>query len=102
MKIPFWSTFAFALVAIFSLPIFSLLFTGIEDNTNVWSHLSTTVLPVYLENTILLMLGVGLGTFIIGVGTGLLIALYEFPGRKWIEWALKRVKLFQLDWFLNQ
>ena len=88
MKIPFWSTFAFALVAIFSLPIFSLFITSIEDNTNVWSHLSTTVLPVYLENTILLMLGVGLGTFIIGVGTGLLIAFYEFPGRKWIEWAL--------------
>ena len=70
MKIPFCSTFAFALVAIFSLPIFSLLITGIDDNSNVWSHLSTTVLPVYLENTMLLMLGVGLGTLIIGVGTG--------------------------------
>ena len=34
------------------------------------------------------MLGVGSGTFLIGVSTGWLISMTEFPGRRMMEWAL--------------
>ena len=41
-----------------------------------------------MANTLLLMLGVALGTLIGGVGTAWLTAMCRFPGRGLFEWAL--------------
>ena len=51
-------------------------------------HLLNTVMPGYLKNTFWLMLGVGSGTLLLGVSTGWLISMTEFPGRRVMEWAL--------------
>ena len=56
--------------------------------SNQEGTLSRTVLPRYVRNSIWLMLGVGLGTAIVGVGTAWLVSLCQFPGRRWFEWAL--------------
>jgi iron(III) transport system permease protein len=53
-----------------------------------WEHLTQTVLPGYLLNSLGLMLGVGLTTSVLGVGTAWLATLCRFPGQKWFEWAL--------------
>ena len=52
-----------------------------------WGHLSSTVLPVYLGNSLILLLGVGMKILVLGVVSGFLTALYEFPGRRWLEWV---------------
>src|SRR3546814_8750828 len=48
----------------------------------------STVLPEMLHNTVVLVLGVGLGTAIIGTGCAWLVTMTDFPGRRWLAWAL--------------
>jgi len=67
------------------LVVFSSVFT---DSGAVWQHLLTTVLPDYIISSLLLMLGVGICTVIIGVGTAWLVTLCQFPGQRWFEWGL--------------
>ncbi len=45
-------------------------------------------LPEALEATAILLVGVGTGTFLLGTGLAALVSFFEFPGRRWIEWAL--------------
>ena len=52
------------------------------------SHLWNYVLGAYISSTLLLVLGVGIGIFILGVGNAWIIASYDFPGKKVFEWAL--------------
>jgi iron(III) transport system permease protein len=52
------------------------------------SHLLATVLPRYVVNSMLLVLGVSVGVLVMGVGTAWLIAAYRFPGRSWLEVAI--------------
>ncbi|MDE0309170.1 MAG: iron ABC transporter permease [Acidiferrobacterales bacterium] len=51
-------------------------------------HLVDTVIGTYVTNSLLLMLGVGSLTLIIGVPTAWLTSICEFPGRKVFVWAL--------------
>jgi iron(III) transport system permease protein len=71
------------------LPVASVglnLFAGGTSAT--WAHLSQTVLPEYILNTLLLCLGVGAGVAVVGVATAWLTAMHEFPGRRIFAWAL--------------
>jgi iron(III) transport system permease protein len=77
-------------VALFAgLPVASVglnLFVGGTSST--WVHLTQTVLPDYILNTLWLCLGVGTGVGLIGVATAWLTTMHEFPGRRVFEWAL--------------
>ncbi|WP_150430901.1 iron ABC transporter permease [Dechloromonas sp. CZR5] len=71
------------------LPVASVglnLFAGGTSET--WAHLSSTVLPEYIVNSLWLCVGVGLGVGTLGVTTAWLTAMHEFPGRRFFEWAL--------------
>jgi len=65
--------------------VFAHVFTPAGE---VWSHLVDTVLADYVINSLLLMLGVTVGTLIGGVGTAWLASMCRFPGRRFFEWAL--------------
>ena len=54
----------------------------------VWSHLGATVLPRLLANTLWLVLGVGVGTLVLGVSLAWLTVMCDFPGRRVLDWAL--------------
>lgn len=56
--------------------------------TEVWHHLVDTVLIDYITNSLCLMVGVAIGTLILGVSSAWLTAMCQFPGRKIFEWAL--------------
>lgn len=79
-----------ALVAFLAgLPVASVglnLFVGGTSST--WLHLSQTVLPEYIANSLWLCLGVGSGVALIGVATAWLTAMHDFPGRRFFEWAM--------------
>ena len=83
-----WNLLTLSLALLFALPFFSLIVTAGSGGENVWEHLLSTVMPGYLKNTFWLMLGVGSGTLLLGVSTGWLISMTEFPGRRMMEWAL--------------
>ena len=80
------SLFATLIGAAVALPVLSVganLFAGGTGQT--WAHLVSTVLPQYLLNSLLLCLGVGAGVAAIGTGAAWLVAVHEFPGRRWFE-----------------
>lgn len=59
-----------------------------EPAPEVWSHLWRTQLVEVIGNTILLVVGVGAGTLVVGAGLAWLVVAYHFPGRGVFEWAL--------------
>jgi len=78
-----------ALIALLvALPIGLVLSAWLQPQPEVWRHLADTVLAELLRNTVVLMVGVGLGVVVVGVGLAWLIVMYEFPGRGLFEWAL--------------
>jgi iron(III) transport system permease protein len=54
----------------------------------VWAHLWRTQLVELVTNTVLLAVGVGVGTLVLGAGLAWLVVAYDFPGRRLFEWAL--------------
>ncbi|PKO49610.1 MAG: iron ABC transporter permease, partial [Betaproteobacteria bacterium HGW-Betaproteobacteria-21] len=68
------------------LSVFSNVFVG--GTTGTWAHLADTVLGEFVQNTVILCIGVGLGVASIGVTTAWLTTMHEFPGRRVFEWAL--------------
>jgi iron(III) transport system permease protein len=52
------------------------------------AHLAGTVLPAALLTSVGLALVVLATVLLLGVGAAWLVAAYEFPGRRWLSWAL--------------
>ena len=76
------------MAALLSLPIFTIASFLLYPSNEVWQHLRETVLDEYLLNSALMMLGVGVGTLVIGVGCAWLTSVCVFPGKKFFAWAL--------------
>ena len=83
-----WTFIAAAIGLFVAIPVGSVLFTAVGPSDGIWSHLVSTVLWVYAGNTLWLMLGVGVGTIVIGTSTAWLVTMYRFPGRRTLSWAL--------------
>lgn len=83
-----WYPPAAAIAALVLLPLSVLLLSWGEVDGEIWSHLWDTQMPRLLGNTLSLVLGVGVGVTLLGVSLAWLTALCEFPGRKWLDWAL--------------
>jgi len=83
-----WTVGALIVAALVAAPIFTVLGIALTDSSDIWSHLYHTVLGLYLERTVVLMIGVGAGTLVIGTGTAWLVTMCRFKGSKYFEWAL--------------
>lgn len=83
-----WLAGAAVVALVIAAPIFAILVNLGQPAPDVWQHLVSTVLPEMLRNTVLLMLGTGLGAMIIGTGCAWLVTMTEFPGRRLLSWAL--------------
>ncbi|MPZ42973.1 MAG: ABC transporter permease subunit [Betaproteobacteria bacterium] len=81
-----WSAIV-AAVLIF-VPIAAVLSNVFSHGGETWKHLVDTVLPGYVANTALLVLGVAYGVVSIGVLSAWLVTAYRFPGRQFLQWAL--------------
>jgi iron(III) transport system permease protein len=51
-------------------------------------QLSGDLLPESLRASLVLALGVGTGTLVLGAALAMLVSFYDFPGRRWLDWAL--------------
>ncbi len=51
-------------------------------------HLAATVLPRYINNTLILLSGVAVISFICAVPTAWLLAQYHFPGARALQWMM--------------
>jgi iron(III) transport system permease protein len=52
------------------------------------AHQWQTVLPQYVRGSVLLVVPVAIGVALLGTVTAAAVALFDFPGRRWFEWAL--------------
>lgn len=70
------------------LPVLAVASALLSPTPEVWQHLWDTLLPVLLKNTVILLVGVGVGTLVLGAGLAWLVTAYEFPGRSLFQWLL--------------
>ncbi len=83
-----WYPIAFAAALLVLMPLLVLLASWHEVDRQIWSHLWQTQLARLIGNTLTLVLGVGVGVTLLGVSLAWLTSLCEFPGRRWLDWAL--------------
>ncbi|WP_017938084.1 ABC transporter permease [Zestomonas thermotolerans] len=83
-----WYPLPFLVAALVLLPLSVLLLSWGSVDTEIWAHLWDTQLPRLLGNTLVLVAGVGVGVVLLGVSLAWLTSLCEFPGRRWLDWAL--------------
>ncbi len=83
-----WTLGALAVAACVAVPLVTVFGLAMASSGDIWQHLLSTVLAHYVRTTLFLMLGVGLGTLVIGTGTAWLVTMCRFPGRRVFEWAL--------------
>ncbi|MBD2837186.1 iron ABC transporter permease [Pseudomonas sp. JM0905a] len=83
-----WYPISFAVAFLVLLPLSVLLLSWGEVDGEIWSHLWDTQMPRLLGNTLVLVTGVSVGVTVIGVSLAWLTSLCEFPGRRWLDWAL--------------
>lgn len=83
-----WLLLSLCVALLVVLPLSVLLLSWQEVDGEIWSHLWETQMPRLIGNTLVLLAGVATGVLVLGVSLAWLIALCEFPGRRWLDWAL--------------
>ena len=83
-----WRLGALAVAAVVALPLVGIATSLFSAQGELWRHLAETQLSDIVGNTIVLLIGVGLGTVVIGTGTAWLVTMYRFPGSRILQWAL--------------
>lgn len=81
-------TIALAAAALIALPLASLMRLAVAGDTDLWPHLMAYVLPHAVAQTVLLLAGVAVVAVLAGIAPAFLVASFEFPGRKVLEWLL--------------
>ncbi len=82
-----WNLTAWLIAALVILPIAVVARALLAPVPDIWRHLWATRLPEMLTNTVVLVVGVGLGTLMLGTGLAWLVTAYRFPGRSFFDWA---------------
>ena len=82
------SAAALLVAALIAAPVLAVGLTIFQPAGETWDMLSSTVLPRYVGNTLMLGLIVAVGSMAIGVPAAWLVTMYRFPGRRVFEWAL--------------
>jgi iron(III) transport system permease protein len=88
VNVRLWRLASLAVVLVVAAPIVVVAAAWLAPATEVWRHLAVVVLPGIVRNTLVLAVGVGLGVYVLGTALAWLIAMCEFPGRRFFDWAL--------------
>jgi len=88
MKVNFWYFGSLTVSIIVAIPILTVFSSFFEDTTNYFEILKQTFFLEYIFNSLTLLIGVLLLTFILGVGSAYIVSFYQFPGASFFKWAL--------------
>lgn len=83
-----WRLGATIVAMLVALPLLGVASSLFAARGEMWRHLAETQLAEIVVNTGLLLLGVGVGTIVIGTGTAWLVTLHRFPLSRILEWGL--------------
>lgn len=85
MKRPSWALLMIFLSAVLLIPLLYILVSSVIQSNENWKHLIRLLLPRYLKQTLVLVLGVGAGTGIMGVWSAWIFTRFRFPGKRLLE-----------------
>lgn len=83
-----WALLSFLFIVIILIPNFIIGFEFFSEANENWQHIKEYLLKEYLTNTIIIIFFTAIVTTIIGTSLAWLIALYDFPLRNFLKWAL--------------
>ena len=87
-KINIWYITALIVPFLVAIPIFTVFFSFFETTSDYLILLKDTFLLQYIANSISILAGVLLLTFIFGVTSAYFVSFYNFPGVNFFKWAL--------------
>ncbi len=82
-----WTALGLSLAFLVAGPLVALPASFVIDPT-AFGDIASSLLPEALQASLVLALGVGVGTLLVGGSLAALVTFYDFPGRRWLEWAL--------------
>lgn len=80
--------FSIFFLLILFLPFFFLASQSLTFSFELWKHWSQYLLVDTVQNTLILLLGVGSLSLILGISTAWIVSMYDFPFRKLFSIAL--------------
>jgi iron(III) transport system permease protein len=81
----------FAVAALVVLPVAAVLASWLQwdaRSAGILREMAATVLPGYAVTSVALCIAVAIGVAVVGAGTAAAVTLFDFPGRRWLEWGL--------------
>ncbi|SHE65613.1 iron(III) transport system permease protein [Marinitoga hydrogenitolerans DSM 16785] len=78
----------YILILLISIPIFIVLYNLFTSYNENWIHISNYLLKDYIINSLKLAIGTALFSSLLGVLSAWFVSYYDFPHRKFFEWAL--------------
>ncbi len=82
-----WAAVGAALALLVGGPLVALPASFVTD-PSAFGDIASGLLPEALRASAVLALGVAAGTILIGGSLAALVSFYDFPGRRWLDWAL--------------
>ena len=83
-----WTIGSWLIALLVGAPIMVVLWSLWFQPSANWPHLRETVLAGYVVNTVVLALAVGTLSAIIGIACAWTVATRDFPGKRFLSWAL--------------
>ena len=83
-----WFFLSLLISIIVLIPILTVSVSFFEDTSRYFEILKNTFLLEYIFNSVLLLIGVLIVTFFLGIGSAYVVSFYEFPGVNFFKWAL--------------
>src|SRR6185295_12277929 len=80
--------FIVAVAALVVIPLVNLVRIGLTGDAEFWRDNASYVLPVAIQETVLLLAGVAFFNAVIGTATAWLVTAFRFPGRGALAWLL--------------
>ncbi|MDA9650453.1 iron ABC transporter permease [Candidatus Pelagibacter sp.] len=87
-NINIWYLSSLLISIIVAIPIFTVFSSFFESTGNYSSVVRDTFFYNYISNSLTLLIGVLVLSFIIGVSCAYLVSFYKFPGSNFFKWAL--------------
>jgi len=84
---PGWAVVGALVALVVAGPLLALPLSFLGE-AGALRQIGPSLLPEALRNSAILAAGVGLGTLLLGGSLAALVSFYDFPGRRWLEWAL--------------
>jgi iron(III) transport system permease protein len=83
-----WLALSIILGLLLAVPLFLVVVKMFLPGSAAWQHIVQNLLFEYSINTILLCFFTSTLALLLGVSCAWLISRFDFPGKKWLEWAL--------------